>query len=74
MLKTIFVGFLSRYFEEIELTLSFFAAEYCAMAGECWRHYPKSIAPHYNYLYSLKQAVTTVKLTTKIALNTRFVV
>ena len=34
VLKNIFAGFLSRYFEEIELTLSFFAAEYCAMTSE----------------------------------------
>ena len=31
-----FAGFLSWYFEEIELTLSSFAAEYCVMTNECF--------------------------------------
>ena len=34
VLKNIFADFPSLYFEEIELTRTFFAAEYCTMTSE----------------------------------------
>ena len=74
MLKIYLAGILSWYFEEIELTLSLFTAEYCAMTSERWRYYPKSKAPHYICTHWNKLLVITVKEVTKIGLNTRFVV
>ena len=61
MLKNIFAGFLGRYFEEIELTLSFFA-----LRDEQWTL--TSLPEEHSaslYLYSLKQAAITVKVITK---------
>ena len=66
VLKSIFAGFLSWYFENIDETPSFFTNEYCAMTNERWRHYPN--------LSILKSAVITVKVVTKIDLNTKFVI
>jgi len=73
VLKNIFAGFLCWYFEEIELTLSFLAAEYCVMSSECWRHYLKSNSASVSS-YLLKHAVITVKVITKMVLYTKFVI